>query len=369
MSKICHITTVHYALDTRIFHKECSSLNQSGFEVYLIAPGQQDNKTMGINIVSIPSTKSRMKRIFVSQGYALIRALQIKANIYHFHDPELIITGLLLKLLGKKVIYDVHEDYRKHIKSKFWIPRLFRSMIAIIFGMVESLASKTFDGLVVATPYIRTIFDQEHIAIVQNFPIITEFIKNETQVKLIPRENFVYVGSLSEIRGLKEMVEAIMALPTEFEGKLMLAGTFQPNDLKEKIRLEERKNRLEYTGFLGRPEVADLLDKALAGLVLLHPVPNYLDGYPVKMFEYMAAEIPVIASDFPLWRSIIEENNCGICVDPLDVNRISEAMIWMVDNPDKAREMGENGRKAVIEKYNWERESKKLIALYEKLLK
>jgi glycosyltransferase involved in cell wall biosynthesis len=108
--------------------------------------------------------------------------------------------------------------------------------------------------------------------------------------------------------------------------------------------------------------------RSLAGLVLLHPVINYLDALPIKMFEYMSAGLPVIASDFPLWREIIEKNECGLCCDPLKPEKIAEAVQWVLDHPQEARIMGENGRRAVIEKYNWESEGKKLVKLYEDLI-
>jgi glycosyltransferase involved in cell wall biosynthesis len=97
-------------------------------------------------------------------------------------------------------------------------------------------------------------------------------------------------------------------------------------------------------------------------------MPNHIDAQPNKMFEYMSAGLPLIASDFPLWREIVEGNDCGVCVDPADPAAIAEAIDRLVENPDLARRMGENGQRAVHERYNWAIEEKKLLALYDTVL-
>ena len=126
--------------------------------------------------------------------------------------------------------------------------------------------------------------------------------------------------------------------------------------------------RVNALGFLDRAGVRDVLGRSMAGLVTLHPVINYIDALPVKMFEYMSAGIPVIASDFPLWREIIAGNDCGLLVDPLNPAAIAEAIDTLVSNPTMAQRMGENGRRAVEERYNWGIEEQKLMAFYERIL-
>ena len=107
-----------------------------------------------------------------------------------------------------------------------------------------------------------------------------------------------------------------------------------------------------------------MLSQVKAGLVTLHPTPKYQTALPVKMFEYMIAEVPVIASNFPYWSDIVNDAGCGICVDPMKPEEIRGAVDYICRHPDIAREMGRNGREKVLEKYNWDREKEKLFALY-----
>ena len=107
-----------------------------------------------------------------------------------------------------------------------------------------------------------------------------------------------------------------------------------------------------------------MLNQSKIGIVTLHPKENYLESLPIKMFEYMHAGIPVIASNFPLWQEILTENKCGICVDPFNLDQIAEAIKYLLNNEEDARIMGINGREAVTKKYNWENEVKKLENIY-----
>jgi glycosyltransferase involved in cell wall biosynthesis len=105
-----------------------------------------------------------------------------------------------------------------------------------------------------------------------------------------------------------------------------------------------------------------------AGIVTFHPLPNHIDAQPNKMFEYMSAGLPIITSNFPLWKEIVEGNSCGICVNPLDPEEIGKAIEYIISHSNEAEKMGQNGKKAVLEKYNWQVEEKKLFEVYEELL-
>ncbi|MDJ0696057.1 glycosyltransferase family 4 protein [Mastigocoleus sp. MO_188.B34] len=362
---VCKLTSVHPYNDIRIYFKECYSLAKTGYNMHLIAPGAPDNLVEIIHLYSVPKVKSNLlKRMIKTIWDVYIKALEINADLYHFHDPELIPIGLILKAKGKKVIYDVHEDVPRQILSKEYIPRLSRRIVSKLTESIENFACKHFDAIVTATPYICDRFSKLgcNAVNINNYPILSEL--HIPEINWEEKEKAVcYVGGIWEQRGIYEMVKAIGQTNT----KLLLAGNFSSTEQRNKVVSMSGWANVKELGYLDRKGVADTLAKSIAGLVVLHPIINYLDALPVKMFEYMSAGIPVIASNFPLWKEIIEGNKCGICVDPMNPKAIAKAIQWIVDNPNEAKRMGENGRKAVEEKYNWENEADKLRALYKEL--
>ncbi|WP_341301630.1 glycosyltransferase family 4 protein [Lysinibacillus sp. FSL H8-0500] len=359
--KICHLTSVHQVDDTRIFIKECSSLAEFGHEVYLVAPNTVNTRKNNVTIIGIQrENKGRINRIIDTTKKVYEQALLIDADIYHFHDPELIPVGIKLSKKGKKVIYDVHEDVPRDILSKDWIPKIFRKFISFIFEQYEKRVARKFNAIVTATPFINERFKKINTNTynINNYPLLDELVSVGNLVST-EKEYIGYVGGLSSIRGINEIVEAAQDILC----KVAFVG---PLDEQLKQKVANSKN-VEYFGVLNREEVRDFLAKCSAGLVTFLPEPNHINAQPNKMFEYMSAGIPVISSNFPLWKNIIESNNCGICVDPTNPDEIAEAINWIYNNPDEANNMGKNGRSAVEQKYNWKVEEKKLINLYQKL--
>lgn len=303
--------------------------------------------------------------------WALYReAIRQNADLYHFHDPELVPIGLLLRLHGKTVVYDVHEDISVDVAAKHYIPRVLRRPLAWIISEIETLSSRLFSGIVAATATIslRFPFRDQRQVVVSNFPILPEF-----QTPLAPawedRSQAVgYVGVLARDRCLPEMLQAMSLLPPELSARLELGGNFSPPGLKEELSGNEGWRRTRTLGVLDRAGVAKLLGEVRAGLVVLKPTPAYLESAPVKMFEYMAAGIPVIASDFPKFRDIIEGAKCGLLVDPTSPSAIAGAIHYVLTHPREAEEMGNRGRETSIRKYNWATEETKLLHLYHVLL-
>lgn len=366
--KICHLTSVHPHTDTRIFVKECKSLAKEGFEVHLVVPGAPSSVIDGVQIHSVTKeTGSRFNRMTKTVNRIYEKGMEINADVYHFHDPELIPVGLKLKKLGKMVIYDVHEDVPRQILTKKWLPKYTRSLVSKAVEKYENWAAKKFNMIITATPFIRERFLKIgcNAQDVNNYPLLEELkIKD---ISWFEKENAIcYVGGIAFIRGIKEMVEA-MAMTKDVS--LLLGGKFSMPTEKETVKDLEGWRKVNELGFLNRHEVKDTYRRSKAGLVTLHPTINYIDALPVKMFEYMAAGIPVIASNFPLWQGIIEKSKSGLCVDPLKPKKIAEAINWILENPVEAEEMGKNGRKAVETEYNWEQESIKLVQIYKNLMK
>ncbi|MDX1440046.1 MAG: glycosyltransferase, partial [Rubricoccaceae bacterium] len=180
-----------------------------------------------------------------------------------------------------------------------------------------------------------------------------------------------YVGGITRVRGLFEMVSAVQQLPDSYNTTLALAGPFFPSklrsELNEVLASDGSNKRVEILGYLTRDAVSELLNKARIGIVTLHPTEKYVESYPTKLFEYMSVGIPVVASNFPVWREIVENAKCGLVVDPLDPTAIASAIRWLFDNVQEAKRMGERGRVAVEEKYNWALEGEKLLELYRRL--
>ena len=364
MIKICILTSVHPSFDPRIFHKEAKSLARAGYGVTLVAQNDKAEVVDGVSIVPLKRPRNRAVRITKTFWSAYRKALKIDANVYHFHDPELMPIGLLLKRHGKVVIYDVHEDVPKQNLSKPYIPVGLRKPISAMIGRLEAFASRHYDGVITATPFIKKRFQElgANVINVNNYPVASELYNKENLWE--EKEKAVcYVGGVSGIRGAFEMVSAI----GKTEYKLLLAGNI---DSATGARLKQVPGwgQVESLGLVDRNGVRVATRRSMGGLVVLHPTVNYIDALPVKMFEYMSAGIPVVASNFPLWRNIVEGSECGICVDPLNSEEISEAIRFIVTHPLEAEQMGRNGRKAVVEKYSWSMEEKKLLGLYANIL-
>jgi glycosyltransferase involved in cell wall biosynthesis len=366
--KVCVLTSVHPAFDVRIFHKECRTLAQAGYRVTLIAPLEKDCEVEGIQIRAFRVYRTRTQRLFKGVARMYRAAIRENADIYHFHDPELIAVGLLLRAKGKRVVYDVHEDLPKTISYKKYLPKWLRSPLEAIVKVAEEFAARLMSGVVAATTPIADRFSAvRDRVVVHNYPLLEEF--GASPALEAEQGNYIaYVGArITAERGAVEMVRAMGLLPPKAGLRLKLAGAFDPADLSAELSKLPGWERAEAVGVLGRAQVAEMLRGATAGLVLLHPEPNYLNAQPVKLFEYMGAGIPVIASDFPVWRNIIESCGCGLLVNPLDPAAIASAIEYLWAHPAEALEMGRRGRAAVEVHYNWNREKERLLRFYSKL--
>jgi len=364
--KICHLTTVHVRYDTRIFVKECTSLATHGYETILIvADGKKNEHKNGVQILDIGRPKSKIKRALFFTRKIYKKAIEIDADIYHFHDPELLRVGKKLTKMGKKVIYDAHEDVPRQVLDKAYIPVILRKPISRFIENFERRITSKLSGVVTVTPEIKARFlkSNPNVVEVRNFPLAKEFEKhNETpQIK----ENAVcYVGAITKVRGILSMVDAMQYGNV---AKLLLGGRFENSALRNQAKESIGWQNVDELGFLTREQVKDTLSKSVAGLVVLEPTPSYLASIPVKMFEYMIAGIPVIASDFPYWRNLIEAEDCALFVDPINPKEISAAIKKLVANKELASEMGKKGRIAVLNKFNWAIEEKKLLNFYAQL--
>jgi len=365
--KITHLTSAHKRYDTRIFIKMCSSLAKvAKYEVFLVvADGLGDEIENSVNIVDIGAKcGGRISRMTTTVKKVYAKAVALDSDIYHLHDPELIPIGLKLKKLGKKVIFDAHEDLPKQLLGKPYLNKFLLTILSKTFSTYENYACKNFDAIITATPYIRDKFLEinKNSVDINNFPILDELASTISWNE--KKDEICYVGSIAKIRGIKELVKSMEGIK---EIRLNLAGKFSEQDIENEVKRYEGWNKVNELGFLDREGIVEVLHKSKVGIVTLHPIINYFDALPVKMFEYMAAGLPVVSSNIELWKEIVEGNSCGICVDPLNPQEIADAINYLVSHPQKADEMGQNGKKAILEKYNWAIEEEKLYKVYKGL--
>lgn len=367
MARIVHLSSAHPRFDTRIFVKQCRSLASHGHEVALVvADGLGDACRDGVRIVDVGRPSGRRERMLLATRRVGRAARRLDAEVYHLHDPELIPVGLRLALCGRKVVFDAHEDVPNQLLDKPYLAPRAARLLSRAYAMLEGSALRRFGGVLAATPTIRDRLAGHNALVVDvnNYPRAEEFMGPAPTAEA--RDSFCYVGSISAIRGVRELVQACALLRTP--ARLALAGSFAEAELEAEVRRHPGWRRVDALGHLDRGGIAGVMGRAFAGLVTLLPTASYRDALPVKMFEYMAAGIPVIASDFPLWREIVEGSRCGLCVDPRDPAAIAAAIDHLASHPRQARDMGANGRRAVLARYNWENEEAKLIAFYADLL-
>jgi glycosyltransferase involved in cell wall biosynthesis len=365
--KIAVLTSVHSPFDIRIFHKQCKSLARAGHEVTLISRHDRDEVVDGVRIKGIGGGRAHRLQRATRIVWQLYReAVRLDAAAYHLHDPELIPIGLLLRKRGKHVIYDAHEDLASTIPDKEYLPRRLDTPIAWVSGRLEREAARHFSAVVTATPAIGELFRpvNARTVVVQNFAILDEWDASAQLPWSIRPQLAAYAGGMNWGRGLRQMVEAMGFVPAHLGARLALAGAYSPPQLQTAAAALPGWKHVDDLGVLTRAGVVALLGRARAGLLVYQPEPFNIVAGPNKLFEYMAAGMPIVASDFPLWRRIVDQERCGVMVDPTDPRAIGEAIGMLLSDRAEAEAMGRRGRQAAERQYSWEVEERKLLALY-----
>ena len=360
--RVCLVSTAHSAFDSRIFWKEARSLAAAGYDTWVIARADHDECVEGVHVVAFPTMK-RLVRMVFGPLWMWLKCVRVCANAYHVHDPELLFLALVLKWSGRKAFYDAHEDLAAQMSAKSYIRLAWmRSGLAHSWTLVQRLVLPQLDAVVMATPTIAAKTAGRRKCVVRNCVVLA--LVDGVQPRGTDHPFVVYAGGLTRPRGILELIEAAGLLQGQV--RLVLLGQWQEASLEEQCRTLPG---WQWTIALGsQPQVIvyAYMKSALAGLCTLQPFPNAVASLPIKAFEYMACDIPMVVSSFDLWREMY--SGCALFVDPSSPRAIADAIAWLVDHPTEAHAMGTRGRQLVLEKYSWEAEQVKLIDLYREIV-
>lgn len=370
--KVAHLTSVHSRSDTRIFFKECLSLSKiENYKIFLIvADGLGYEEKNNIKIYDVGAPRNRLSRVVCISRRIFKKAKELDADIYHFHDPELIPVGVKLKGVGKKVIFDIHENVALQIKDKEYLNPFVRYLFSKIYSVYEKIKVNKFDHVILAETSYFDYYPKvmEKKTVILNVPDIERTEKFIVQDRSACEDKLFYIGGISVNRGVDLVIDAFKSLKNDgYDISIDFVG---PYDLKviSEFHLDEFGKSVKFHGRLPLDLGLELSKTAKIGLSILKPIDNYKKSYSTKVFEYMAVGLPVITSNFELYKNVVEKNKCGLCVNPLDVKEIVDAIKYVLDNPDEANNMGKNGVLATRTVYNWCLEKDKLRNVYEKTL-
>lgn len=365
-TKICHMTSAHPPEDVRIFHKECISLAKAGYEVFLVERGESYDKD-GVHIVGVGEMPSgRLKRMTEGAKRVYEAALALDCDVYHFHDPELLPYGLKLKKKGKKVIFDSHENTADAILEKQYLPTFIRNVIHTIFVYYQNNVCQKLDAVVTVTPSMTKAFSNinPNVVEVRNYP----HLKEEYTPPRFEKNNIVFAGGISK----QWNHHVVLKVLEQFPGcTYCLCGSCDEKYLAE-LQNMPAWSQVDFLGKIPHSEVPKVLSEATIGVALLQPGKN-TDGENgtmgnTKIFEEMMAGLPIICTNFKLWSEFVDRYSCGICVDPTNPVEISEAISFILSDPEQAKKMGKNGRMAVEHEFNWDQASLPLKRLYSDLI-
>jgi len=351
--KVCHVTSAHPRYDVRIFHKECKSLANNGFDVTLLVNDNLPNEAIdGVKIVSTQLKPSnRYERMVKSKKYLRIKMIEIDADIYHFHDPELLPEGNWMKSKGKKIIFDFHEDVAQQILFKTWIPRKIRKLISAIYKKYEKKLSQRFDGLVTVTPKFVERLKQinPNTVMITNYPILKTTSNYDRSKK---KRAICFAGGITPQWNHENIIKAIEQID---DIEYILAGS-GPQDYLERLKSLQGWNKVRYLGRIPHEKVNEIYEESILGVALLSNNTQVGDEGTLgntKLFEFMESGLPMICSNNKIWKEIIDKYECGVVLNPNSTDEIRGVIESIIDNHDELCSMGMNGRNAVEKIFNW----------------
>ncbi|PEH49532.1 glycosyltransferase [Enterococcus faecium] len=368
-------SSVHTWSDARIYSKEAKSLANNGKQVTFMAIDSDvpKEKVDHLHMIYLPP-KRRLLRF--TNWFKIYNQMKKSDNKYfHFHDPELLIVALCLRIKFKKnivIIYDMHEHLPSALRTKDWIPSIFRNRLSLIIEKTEKFLIRYCDCILFAEEsykknYISFNLVKEDI---YNFPMLEPSISEESNNQKKETIDLIYVGALTEQRGLFNMLHLISYIHKKEGQKYHLHLVGDMNTDKVNVQQFIRKHDLEnVTHIYGRKKYEDLwnlYNYVDIGLCLLHPTPNNINSKSTKLFEYMAASLPIIASNFPIYQ-FIERYNCGYTENINDYPSLYKTIKQIEESKSLKEQLAINGKKLYEDVYNWKNEEIKLLNIYKKL--
>lgn len=364
--KVCHLTSVHRYTDNRVFFKECSTLAEKGYDVTLVAPNVENHERNGVKLVGVQGYSNRFKRIFKTAFRHVYReARRQKADVYHFHDTELIPVGLMLRLRGKRVIYDVHENNAGAILSRAYVKSGFvKKFLSFGIKVLEKGSARFFSAIVTARPDITEIFKKYEPFTVRNFPVLPDYDSIPDVDVEKTKTAVIYVGGMTEIRGLLPLIEAFENID---DAELWLLGFFGNDGFREKCEALDGWKNTRFLGSVEADQIFGYIKKADIGVVTFLPVPNHITTLANKPFEYMACGLPIVMSDFEYWKDFFKDS--ALYANPADANDVREKLQQLINDKELRQSMGEKNLHLTQTEYNWELESEVLLDAYRYVLR
>lgn len=367
MVRVCHMTSAHRSDDGRIFKKECISLAKAGYEVFLVAPGESRLEG-GVEVCGVGQGGGRLSRMLVTARKVYKAARELDADIYHFHDPELLPYGVALAKAGKSVIFDSHENYPSQILTKQYLPSGMRSMVSKLYERYETRACSRFAAAISPCTFAGvSVFEgrARRAALVGNGCLEDNLPPYESINFDRALDAVCCLGSLTYARGITHLVKAAFLADV----RLILCGSISAAYLEE-LRAMPEFRTAEYRGMLPQTQLPAVMEECFAGVAAGLNVGQYgnADILPTKVSEYLLNGLPVILFETPFNRGFMEQCACGITVRMEDVDAFAAAIRRLKEDGDLRKDMAHRGRGYALQHLTWSHDEAQLLGLYDSIV-
>ncbi len=375
--RVCHFSSVHSIHDTRVFSRECLSLAKY-FDVTLIAIGNFSGQKQGVRIIGIPLAKTKLERFFGTTFKVFVSAIKTEADIFHIHDAEMLPFALVLGLLGKNVVYDIHENTKQDILLKPWLKQDLKAKAARMYDALLKFSSRFVHYIpVVANDQFLPIFHVKHkqYTVIQNFADVDEMRKYKVEDRLIlPNNHIFYVGMIKDMYyDFNVLIEAVHQLKQKgFIVFVHAVGYFGANvkhDFEDNKYWHEVKEQIHFYGKLSMDSAYKISMQCKLGICLKNQPEEILVSHERKFFEYMAVALPSVFCQSKIYKDINDMYKIGEAIDLKSAEQMALAIQTILSNEDEYRLMQANCIKASEEKYNWKSQENLLVNLYESLIR